>query len=387
MKTLINRKIISLQIVLQFSILFSVMSCQQQEYEYNTNSKEVNPENIIHLSDAELKNIDISYTYLSEQCISDKISTKGFIDVPPQNIYSMSIPLGGYLKSTHLLPGTPIKKSEVIAVLEDPKYIQLQEEYLNTKIQLQALEKNYFRQKELVEQKAVSYKNYEAAAAEYEATKVKLKALEEKLLLINIQPSQLTADKISRTINIYAPFNGYVTKINFSVGKYISPEEVLFELVNPEDIHLNIKVFEKDLEYLKIGQKVVAYTNYKPDKKYICDVILINKTINPDRTIDVHCHFQEYDHSLIPGTYMVADIFIDNKKTYTLPLESVVFYNNNYYVFVAKSTNDFEMVNIQHGIQTKTHVEIKDYQKLLSKKIVSKSAYALLMKLKNTEEE
>lgn len=344
--------------------------------------------NVVQLNDAELQSLNIQTDTLHLRKMTKTLHFKGYIDVPPQNIYSMSVPLGGYLRYTHLLPGTAIKKGGVIAVLEDPQYIQLQENYLITKIQLSVLEKNYQRQKELAEQKAISEKIYEQAQAEYESAKVKLNSLEEKLHLLSINPSTLTASTISRTINIYAPFTGYVTKINFSTGKYIPPSDILFELVNPNDIHLNIKVFEKDLEYLKTGQKVYAYTNYEPQKKHTCEIILINKIVNPDRTIDVHCHFDQYHESLIPGTYMQADVFIENADIYTVPSSAVLFYNNRYFVFIQKTPNTFVLQEIHPTAHQDTnYTGIQNYQDLLHAKIVVKNAYALLMKLKGSAEE
>lgn len=363
-----------------------LIACQNNNSENNT--PQSNAENIVTLSHQELQNINIQTDTLHIKEVNYIIHSKGYIDVPPQNIYALSVPLGGYLKYTHLLPGTPIKKGEVIAIIEDPQYIQLQEDYLNTKVLLATLEKNYLRQKELAEQKAVSEKSYEQSLAEYENTKIKLKALEEKLSLIGIQPSQLTADKISKSINITAPFNGYVTKINYSVGKYIPASEVLFELVNPNDIHLNIKVFENDLQYIKIGQKVIAFTNAEQQKKHECKIILINKIVNSDRTVDVHCHFNQYDESLIPGTFMQADIYVENKQAYTIPQNALVFYNNQYYIFVQKDNLQFEMINVElNQFENDNEVEVNNYQVLAGKKIVIQNPQVLLMKLKNNEEE
>jgi cobalt-zinc-cadmium efflux system membrane fusion protein len=361
-----------------------LISCQSN----TTTTKENTSSNIVTLNQDEYKSLNISTDTLKIKNISTTLHFKGKIDVPPQNIYSMSVPLGGYLKYTHLLPGMHIKKNEVIAVLEDPQYIQLQEDYLTNKNLCVTLEKNYIRQKELFDQNAVSEKVYEQAKSEYENCKVKLKSLEEKLQLINIDFKNLTPDNISRTINMTAPFTGYVTSVHFSTGKYIPPSEVLFELVNPEDIHLNIKIFEKDLPYIQIGQKVSAYTLQQPEKKYDCEIILINKMVNPDGTIDVHCHFDKYDDKLIPGTYMQADVSIENKSIYVIPASAVLFYDNHYYVFIQKDTLNYELKEIPNTtFKNDEYFAIENYQNFKGKRIVTKNAYALLMKLKNVGEE
>jgi hypothetical protein len=83
----------------------------------------------------------------------------------------------------------------------------------------------------------------------------------EKLRLIGINPQNLRENNISRNIRITSPITGYVSKVNVNIGKYLNPADVLFELIDPRDIHLNLNVYEKDLEKLSIGQKLTAFTN------------------------------------------------------------------------------------------------------------------------------
>jgi len=212
-------------------------------------------------------------------------------------------------------------------------------------------------------------------------------SLSEKLKLTGINVDRLNESTISRSINIYSPINGYVSAVNVNIGKYVSPTEVLFELINPTDIHLALKIFEKDLDKIFIGQKLLAYTNNRPDKKYHCEVLLIGKDLTQDRNTDVHCHFEEYDKTLVPGTYMNAEIEIKNKKALVLPEESMVRFENKYYVFTRKSGNTFEMREIVPGNTDNGFVEILSAENLSGNEFVIKGAYSVLMSLKNTSEE
>jgi len=65
---------------------------------------------------------------------------------------------------------------------------------------------------------------------------------------------------------VYSPINGFVSTVNVNIGKYVTASDVLFELVNPTDIHLALTVYEKDLNRLFIGQKLAAYSNNQPEK-------------------------------------------------------------------------------------------------------------------------
>lgn len=369
-------------ILISGAIVSSCIQTSQDTVETNNSVSS----NTVTLSKNEIKNTLIVTDSIRQTSINSKILVRGKIEVPPQNIISISVPFGGYLKYTHLLPGMQIKKGEVIAIMEHPDYIKLQEEFLSTKIRLNQLEKEYYRQKDLLMQKGISEKSFEQLSAEYEVEKVKLKSLYEQLKMLNINPDDLSYASISREIRIYSPINGYVTKVNANIGKYFQPTDVLFELVNPDDIHLLIQVFEKDVQQLSIHQDVVAYPIFYPQKKYLCKVVYINKEVNTDKTVDVHCHFNEYDASLLPGYYMQAEILIRRGLKYVLPSEAVIFYNNQHYVFVNTSNNVYELTPIEIESSDENNTIVKNGERLRNKKIVIKGNHALLMKLKNVEE-
>ena len=374
--------------IIIISIFFTIfISCRNKQTENQPISNPQN-DNTVALTDAQLKNAGIETGKLEQIPISSKLKVSGIIDVPPQNMVSVSVPLGGYLKSTKLLEGMHIRKGEVIAVMEDQQYIQLQQDYLTAQARFSSLEKEFQRQKELNESKASSDKVFENAKAEYISQKVLIKSLSEKLKLIGINPDNLNENTISRSINIYSPIDGFVSSIKMNIGKYASPTDVLFELVNPADIHLALTVFEKDLDKLFIGQKVVAYNNINSNKKYNCKIILIGKNISPERTVVVHCHFEQYDKTLIPGMYMNAEVEVSTNNAFVIPNDGLVRFEGKQYVFIQTDKNKFSMqeVTTQNSENGFTQILFPDNTDMTNKTFVTKGAYTLLMTMKNKEE-
>ena len=166
----------------------------------------------------------------------------------------------------------------------------------------------------------------------------------------------------------------------------MNPTEILFELVNTNDIHLNLKVFEKDLYYLSIGQKLIAYNNNQPDKKHHCEIILISQDLTADRTADVHCHFEDFDKTLLPGMYMNAEIQVSGIQTPAIAEEAIVNFEEKNYVFIEKGNHEYQMREVETGTQEKGFIEIKNSTAFSGKQIVTKGAYTLLMTLKNKAE-
>ena len=346
-------------------------------------------ETTVTLNEAQYKSANLVTGKLEKREISTVLKLNGKIDVPPQNMVSVSTPFGGFLKSTKLLPGMHVKKGEVLATMEDQQYIQLQQEYLTVKSKLSYAENEYNRQKELNQSKASSDKVFQQTEMDYKTQRISLSALAEKLRLININPDNLNESNLSRSINVYSSIDGFVSKVNVNIGKYVNPSDVLFELINPEDIHLNLAVFEKDLDKLSIGQKLLAFNNNQPDKKHPCEIILISQDLSSDRSADVHCHFEDYDKTLLPGMYMNAEVEIKLQNALSINEDAIVSHEGKDYVFVEKGNRQFEILEVKKGVTENNFSEINtvDGKDILNASIVTKGAYSLLMQLKNKSEE
>src|ERR1044072_2047061 len=98
-------------------LLIVLNACGQKGVEQkkgeNANETSVSPDS------AQLAHAGLQLGSVTNMRLASHIRVNGRIDVPPQNMVSVSMPLGGYLKSTALLPGMHITKGEVIAVMED----------------------------------------------------------------------------------------------------------------------------------------------------------------------------------------------------------------------------------------------------------------------------
>jgi cobalt-zinc-cadmium efflux system membrane fusion protein len=340
--------------------------------------------NTVILTDAQLKNTPVETTQLAGRNIATILKLNGKIDVPPQSLISVSVPLGGYLKITKLLPGMHVRKGEIIAVMEDPQYVQLQQDYLQAKSKLQFAELDYERQRELNQAQASSNKVMQQAQAEMNHQRIMMNALAQQLRLININPGNLSENTITRSIPVYSQINGFVSKVNVNIGKYVNPADVLFELIDPSNVHLNLKVYEKDISKLAIGQKLIAYNNFEPGKRYEGEIILISKNIGSDGVSDVHCHIEQYDKSLLPGMYMNAEIEIRASSSHALPEESIVNFEGMDYVFVQTERRNFKMTPVTTGEKENGFIQVLNNTDLSGKSIVTKNAYTLLMTLKNT---
>jgi cobalt-zinc-cadmium efflux system membrane fusion protein len=366
------------------SLLFSCSSKVGKEAVEVKDSPTVS--NVVSLSKAQLDLAQLVIGKLEPVQMHKTLQVNGFVDVPPQNVLSVSIPMGGYVKKANLIPGEKVVKGSVLAVLEDASYVTLQQDYLTAKSKLVFLEADYNRQKALNANKSVSDRQFQLAVSDFESQKYLVKSLSEKLELMGIVPSQLNENNISKSISFRSPISGYVTKVNVNAGKYVSPTDVLFEIMDPSDLHARLIVFENDATAIQKGNKVTFTVNNKPQEKYFAEVHVVTPNIENERTTEVQCDIVKSSARLFSGTFINAAIELNNVSVLSLPTAAIVKWQNKSYVFVEDGTANYKLVPVAVGLESKGVVEVVSGV-TTADKIVVANAYTLLMKLKNSSEE
>ncbi|HTE27008.1 efflux RND transporter periplasmic adaptor subunit [Flavitalea sp.] len=372
------------RIILSF-LIFGLFACTEPVDKQEPTEEDTTSPEIVTLTSQQITNGGIVTAVPLSQKLSTELSVNGSIDVPPQNIVSISFPFGGYLKNTQLLPGMRVSKGEVIGLMEDQSLVQIQQDYLMAVARQNYLKQDYERQKTLQENNVNSAKTFQQVESEYASQKVLVSGLAQKLKMIHVNPSSLNESNISSTVPIYSPINGFVSGVNVNIGKFVNPTDVLFELINPEDMHAALVVFEKDIAKVQKGQQVKVSLVDEPGKEYLCEVILVTRNVSENRTGIVHCHFEQMPKTLLPGMFLNAKIHLTVTNALTVPEEAVVRYGNKEYVFQEQSKTDFKLVPVQTGLRQNGHVQLIDSANTFSQKpIIVKNAYSILSKMKNT---
>lgn len=342
----------------------------------------------VRLTAAQSANAGIVIGRVQRRSLGVLIPVQGVVDVPPQNMVSVSAPLGGYLRSTDLLPGMEIQKGQMLAIMEDPRFIQLQQDYLVTagKMRLTAQEEE--RQRALNATKTTSDKMLQEINTELNTQRITLRSLGEQLRLIGIDPETLTAENLSRTVALRSPIHGWVAKVNVNIGRYVQPTDVLFELVDPKDIHLALTVFEKDLPKVHEGQEVHARPTAHPDDEYEAEVILVGRSLDADRSTVVHCHFTRTPRDLVPGMAMSASLESRTDTVWCVPDEAIVNLGDDHGLFVQNTDSSYRLIPVKLGAEEYGYKEILAPPSAVNEgSIVMKGAYTLLAALKNKSEE
>lgn len=378
-----------------FPVLVIISSCGSSGKAKPETSEEVIPEDIIELRDDQMKMAGIETGNIEMRSMSGTLKVTGIVATAPQNLATVCMPMGGYVKSTSLIPGQSVKKGQQLAVLESQDFVDLQQNYLEAKNKLDFAEAEYKRHSELYKDDVYSQKNLQQVTTEYKNLKAQVKAYEAKLSLIGIDPSNLHEDDITSSVNLVSPIEGFVKTVNVNPGKFASPSDVLFEIVNSNILFLELTLFEKDADKVSIGQKIRFFINNETEQHQAV-IYQTAQSVGSDKTFKVYASVEIKCKNVLPGMYVNAVIETAGKKVSSLPSEAIVSFDDKDYIFVfeknkeegGKPFSEFRMIEVHKGFtdQGFTEIILPDGLDLTDRKVVIKGAYNLLSAKKNAGE-
>ncbi len=352
--------------------LLSLVACNSEPAAKETQTLlAANPavEEIIRLSASQFQGAQMELGKIQRRSFSQALKTSGMLDVPPENRAFISAYFGGYVKEISLLPGQAVKKGQLLFTLENPDYVQVQQEFLEAKGQLNYLKSDYERQKELIKENIASQKNFLKAEADYQVTLARFESLKKKLSLMHINPASISPHSIQSTIAVTAPISGYVTSVHAVNGMFLNPAVPALTITRIDNLHLELNIFEQDLPLVHIGQAVRFHLQNNPAQQYEAEVSLINKSIEQEkRTVSVHAHLKEEEERnyFTPGMYVEAEILVSADTLFSLPEEAVVAVENTSYVLEKQNTAPenytFEKKEVQAGPSQNGYVPILNRQ-------------------------
>ncbi|MAU14904.1 MAG: efflux transporter periplasmic adaptor subunit [Muricauda sp.] len=365
------------------TVLLLVIGCGNKNSTDSTSEEQAETSEIIVTQDQFDAN-GLMLGTMEKRTFPKIVEASGMIDVPPENRASVNAFMGGFVKSTSLLVGDQVKKGQLLVILENQEFVQMQQDYLEVFNQLDFLKAEFDRNRTLFEEKIASQKNYLQAKSNYETAQARYHGLKEQLQMLNISPEKVEQGNISSQAAIYAPISGSVTKINVAKGSYVSPATEIMEIINNDHVHLELTVFEKDILKVKKGQKIQFKIPEASEETFDAEVHLVGTSIDDaKRTIKVHGHpAHEGDGNFLPGMFIDAMIMTDTIQGRALPEEAVIEFEGSYYVLKLSGKENgnyrFEQVSVKQGESYDGYTQIISDELTDSDQFLTKGVFDLI---------
>jgi membrane fusion protein, heavy metal efflux system len=371
-------------------------SCTSDPAGKDLTEREVLPEDIVELSLEQIKVAGVEFGAFEERTISNTLKVNGLVTVMPQNLASVCAPMGGFIKTTTLVQGSPVKKGQVLAIIENADFIDLQQNYLEAMSKLEFAEGEYKRHKTLYEEDVYSSQNLQEVTANYKSLRAQVTALRQKLALIGIEASGLTEDNISLTVELRSPINGYIKTAEVNLGRYVTPTDVLFEVVNTSEMVLELTLFEKDINQVESGQKLQFALTQDGSQRFSAVITQVGKAIGTDKSVRAYASISGPSGRILPGMYVNAWVENMEDKVLTVPTEAIIQFNEKNYIFIYERDKEekgipfteFRIVEVTRGITMGdfTGIVLPGEFSTKNARLVVKGAYSLMAAKKNAGE-
>ena len=315
----------------------------------------------VELNQAQFNASDIELGTFEMKNLSAVINANGYTKLPPQNQADVSVLVTGVVRSINVIEGQFVKKGQTIAVIESLEFTKLQEAYLTSKSNLEYLTTEYERQKTLNDENVNTKKALQLAKSDYETEKARNASLKKQLSTLNLSGS---GGAIS-TMSVKAPISGYITEVNVKIGTNAEPGKPMFTIVDNSKMHVDLLVYEKDLQKVKTGQTVRFILTNQDNVEIKGKIFSIGKAFeNETKSVAVHADILNDKQILIPGMYVNALIDIGLNNVKALPVDAVVKADGREFIFVleehAKEEDHDEEAGHDHN-DGHGHTEGKTY--------------------------
>lgn len=380
-----------ISISLSWIILLAIASCGTGK-KSESKKPETLPDDVVELRSDQIKLAGIQTGFVEMRSLSGSLKVNGIVNAAPQNLATICAPMSGFVKKTNLIPGNSVSKGQVIAIIENQEFVDIQQNYLEAKNKLEYAEDEFRRHTELFKEDVYSKKNVQQVNTEYKNLKAQVSALKQKLVLLGINPDFLSEDNISSSISLKSPITGYVDAVNVNLGKYVTPTDVMFRIVNNDKLFLELSLYEKDANKVAKNQKIRFFINNETET-HEAIVTQTGQSVNSDKTYKVFAGVTGSCKVVLPGMYVNAIIETSGNQVTSLPSEAVVNFDDKDFVFVfdkdlveeGKALTQYRMIEVKKGVTEDgySEVELPVGFDISLAKVVTKGAYILLSAKKN----
>lgn len=348
--------------------------------------------NIAEISPEQFKTVGITYTQMSARDLENKLQFNGSLIIPNEKKATINSVYAGTISKLYIKQGDFVKQGQTIASISNPEYIQVQENYSSVMSQIDFAVKEVERQKILNQGQAGSLRNLQNAESQLKSLRAQQQSLRKQLQLMGISTAQVIQGNLINSIAVRSPLSGYITQLNSSIGNFVDPSVSIATVEDNNNILLQINMFEKELPIVKVGQEIEFTLANNSAESYQAKIIMINKSLDANRTIPVHAQILSSKQHLAEGMQAVAYIHAGSSLQQSLPVEAIVNEEGKDYIFVDRGFDKtegvykFEKIEVHRGITDANYAAVTSTKTLNSDdKIVSTGAFFVNAVLSGSE--
>lgn len=328
---------------------------------------------VIEISAAAIKNASIQTITVTEKTTSGQLQSVAEIRANENRVVHINPPIPGRVVEDRVVLGDMVKQGQVVAVLQNVEVAKVNAEFIHqlhqnevdvrqARTRLGLASKNLDREKKLLEEGISPRKDYIQAETDYQLTQSELEGLQEHAVHIKSEAKALLgaygthlgnvhSERINTNSSLTSPRSGVVTKKNVVAGDMVNPEETLYEVVDLNQVWLDITLYPKDIEQVKLGQRVTFISDGLPDKTFSGTINYLQPAaLESSQTFVARVFLDNPGLVLKPGFLGQAVIQTEAHVPQPfIPEEALQTYGKETFVFLVKGKGKFQKHTVELG--------------------------------------
>jgi RND family efflux transporter MFP subunit len=325
-------------IIFYSALLVFVASCGKQEPApaKDAHGEEHHEEgNTTTLTAEQMKSLQVEYGRIEQKQLTASLKANGILKVPNQNKAAITSVYGGIIRSILVQPGNPVEKGQTLVTIINPKFIEMQEEFLSLKSKILFAQQEFDRQKELTSHNAGALKNLQQSEAELNALLTRRASVKKQLELLAINTESLNNESITSFVSVSSPVSGTVSKVSGNIGSAVDINFPIVEVVDNSQLHVDLFIYEKDLPKVRTGQVIHFTITNNPGREYDAEIYGISNSFEGEaKALAVHATVKGDKTGLIDGMSISALVSLENATIPAVPTEAIVNFQGNDYIFI-----------------------------------------------------
>ena len=335
----------------------------------------------VEITKAQFKSEMMEFGQPAISSFVDKIHFTGSVVPSVNGRAHISLPMQGIVDRINYIPGQYVNKGAVLFQISGNEFIDMQKDFAESAALLQRLKGDFERQKELRDENIGTQKEYIFAESLYNVEKAKLSALRIKLENLGLNISQIEEGAFYNSFSLKAPIKGFVTEITATIGQYVEPQQIIASIIDDGSFQIQLSVFEKDINRIKVGQDVEFYLTGNKSVMNTGKVKIVSKAID-NSTKSINC-FAEIENlgeiQLVNNQFVEGDVIVASDSVLSVPEGAILKSENETYVLTFEKETDehyyLGKLKVTTGRKNNGFVELTEIPE--SKKMLVKGIYNL----------
>lgn len=339
----------------------------------------------IPLSQKQVKAVDLRMGEATQREMDAMIPATGQLVLRAQNMGEVSALMGGVVKNIYVKEGQVVSRGQVVATVENTDVVSLQREYYSAAKECELAKADMDRQKLLSQNGAGVKKNLQQAMKDYQVAHANMMGIGRQLAQMGISTAAVAKGRFTTAFPLRAPIAGVVSQITASLGSYADMQTPLMKIRNNRAVECDLNIFEKDLNKVKTGNRVLLSLTNQPGVKLTGHVYGMNQYFN-DGTKSVAVHVKldaTRGAQLFDGMYVSGQIATGAQQCVALPSKAIVTTDGKQYIFAlngapSKGQYSFSRHEVTTGVTDNGYTEVQLCKHIRQgQKIVTANAFYL----------